>query len=285
MILNYVNGSGESFQLLLTGNYLLTGWWGFGELPVEHKTTQAPYQDGETLIDSVFKKRDLGFSMEIKGLNRQEIFNRRLIVTRHFNVKHGIGYLQWTQEDGTTIYRIDCIPSEINFADGKGQGTTWQDVNIEFYAPNPFWYDPTSVLSTLVGFSGGLKFPFTFPVSFGTVTSQITVLNNGSVDTPVVLSFIGEVTDPVLENITTDKKITIVKNIPSGSTLIISTTFGNKLVQIFNGTTYVNAFEYVDPDSEFWVLEPGNNIVKYSATFEGAGSKCTLLYYNRFSGV
>lgn len=285
MILKFVNGDGGNFQFSNVGNYFLLGWSGFGDLPIEHKLLKSPYQDGKTLIESFFNERPLSISFTILGANRQEIFDKRLEVSRYFNPKLGLGYIEWTQDDGTSIYRIDCISSKIIFADGKGQGISWQDTVIEFIAPNPFWYNPTSLISTLVGFSGGLSFPISFPLSFGTVTSQITVINSGNVNTPIILSFIGEVTDPVLENITTDKKITIVKNIPSGSTLIINTAFGNKSVKIYNGITYANAFEYVDPDSEFWELEPGDNVIKYSASFEGPGSSCTILYYNRYSGV
>lgn len=285
MIFKYVNGNGETFQLSNTGDYFILSWWGFGDLPVEHKTSKAPYQDGETLIDTYYGKRDFGISFTIVGNSRQQIFDRRLTVSKHFNAKLGIGYFEWTQSNGSTIYRIDCIPSKVTFADGNGQGASWQDVIIEFMAPNPFWYNPTVINSILVGFSGGLSFPFSFPISFGTVTSQITVNNSGDVDTPVVLSFVGEIEDPVLENVTTGESMTISKNIPSGSTLIITTQFGNKTVQIFDGVSYTNAFEYVDPSSVFWQLIPGNNIIKYSVSYEGSGSYCSLQYYNRFSGV
>lgn len=278
-----MNAKQEKFSI--HGNYILSpSWSGFGDIPVTHQLSKAPYQDGKTYIDTLYEPRRITIEFTITGENRQEIFSRRLNIHRYFNPKLGMGTLEWEQEDGTK-YHIDCIPQEIIFADGEGQGQTYQKTIIQFIAPNPFWYDPTEIEKILVGFSGGLSFPFSFPISFGTVTSQITVTNSGNVNTPVVINFYGEVHDPVLQNLTTEEEIRVVKNIADGDVLIINTAFGQKSVRILSGGSYSDAFEYVDPDSVFWQLIPGDNEVKYTTTFEGENSYCQLLYYNRYSGV
>ena len=49
-----------------------------------------------------------------------------------------------------------------------------------------------------------------------------------------------------------------------------------------NGTQ-TNAMQYLTPDSTFWQLEPGENIVTYSAP---SGSvKVTIEYASRYTGV
>jgi len=281
MLLSFTNSLGQTFNI--NGNYLLASNWELGNAPVNHQSSKAPYQDGETYIDTIFESGNPILEFTIIGDNRQQIFDRRLIVQQHFNPKLGIGTLKWVQENGTT-YCLDCIPSKPVFVTGEGQSRGHQAVIISLFAPNPSWYNPTQYERHLVGFSGGWSFPWSFPLNFGTVSQQITVRNSGNVDTPILVYFAGEIHDPEIENLTTGKKISVVKNIDDGKTLIINTTFGKKSVQILDGGL-TNAFEYVDLDSVFWQLVPGDNEIRYVASFEGANSLCKLLYYNRFSGV
>jgi len=283
MLITFVNANDESFAI--QDNYILSkNWSGFSEIPIDHQMSKAPYQDGETYIDTLFSSRILTIEFLIKGNDRQEVFDRRLTVAKQFNPKLGVGKIIWQQEDGTEYY-IDCIPYTPIFPDGKAQNKWYQAVILQFIAPNPFWYDPTQLEKIMVGFSGGFSFPFSFPVSFGTVGTQIEAINTGNVDTPIMIYLYGEVVDPVITNTTTDEAITIVKTVDDGDILIINTAFGEKGALILSGGEYSNAFEYVDPDSVFWKLAPGSNTLSYSVTSEGENAQCRIYYFNRFSGV
>lgn len=281
MLLSFINANGETFPV--SGNYALKTWWGFGDLPADIKTTKAPYQDGETHVDSVIEAKPFGFDFTIIGSNRQEIFDRRLIVARHFNTKLGPGTLEWEQEDGTK-YHINCI-AKATFPSGEAQSRTHQIVIIDLYAPSPFWYDPTQWEQLMIGFSGGWSYPWSYPKNYGQVGTQIEIINLGNIETPVLIYFYGEVVNPVIQNLTTEKEISVVKTIPDGDILIINTAFGEKGAMILCGGEYVNAFEYVDPDSDFWGLAPGLNTLKYTVASEGTNANCRLYYYHRFSGV
>jgi len=283
MLLSFTNADGNTFDI--QDNYMLQPSWDLGNPPIEHQTSKAPYQDGETYIDTVFESGNPIIEFAITGVNRQEILDRRLIVTRHFNPKLGIGTLIWVQDDGITTYQLDCIPTQPIFPSGDGRSDNHQMVIIQFYAPNPFWYDPTQVQSIMVGFSGGWSYPWSYPKNYGQVGSQIEVVNTGNIETSVMIYFYGEVANPIISNETTDEKITITKIINDGDILIINTAFGEKSALILSGGVYTNAFEYVDPDSVFWKLSPGLNVVKYTVSSEGANAQCMIYWYNRFSGV
>ena len=283
MLLTYVNANDESFAI--QDNCILSkNWSGFSEIPIDHQLSKAPYQDGKTYIDTLFDPRILTIEFLIKGDDRQEVFDRRLTVTKQFNPKLGVGKIIWEQEDGTEYY-IDCIPYTPIFPSGKAQNKWYQVVIVQFLAPNPFWYNPTQWENTLVGFSGGFSFPFSFPISFGTVGTEKEIVNIGNVDTPVMIYLYGELEDPVISNATTDEEITVVETIADGDILIINTAFGEKAALLLSGGVYTNAFEYIDPDSTFWKLEPGSNTIEYSVTSEGENAKCLIYYYHRFSGV
>jgi len=284
MLFSFTNGSGDIFDI--QDNYLLQPTWDTGNASVEHQTSKAPYQDGETYIDTVFGTGNPILEFYIIGATRQEIHDRRLIVAKHFNPKLGIGTLKWVQDDGVTTYCLDCIPMQPSFPSGDdARGEDFQIAIIQFIALSPYWYNPTQIERIMVGFSGGFSFPFKFPFNLGTVGSQIIAENSGNVETPVIIYLYGEVVNPKIENLTTEEEISINQTIQDGEILIINTAFGEKSALILSGGEYVNAFEYVDPDSVFWKLDPGSNSLRYTVDSEGANAQCLIYYYNRYSGV
>jgi hypothetical protein len=279
--ITFINADDEEFNIS-PPNYLLLNFDGFEQGQVEIQSSKAPYQDGETYIDNLFAKKIITLEIALFGDNQQEVFDRRLIISRIFNSRLGMGKLRLQQVTGST-YDIDVITKSIQF--GSVTSKYHNKAIIELIAPNPFWYDPTQVESIMVGFSGGFSFPFSFPFNLGTVGSEIEVANSGNIETPIMIYFYGEVIDPVITNETTDEEIIITQTINDGDILIVNTAFGEKSALILSGGEYVNAFEYVDPDSTFWKLAPGSNTIKYTVTSEGANAQCRIYYYHRYSGV
>lgn len=283
MKISFINANDEIFEI--TGNYILgKDWSGFGEINVDHKTEKAPYQDGETYIDTILGTKDIVIPFLIKGSTRQSVFDRRLIVQKAFNPKLGLGKLVWEQDDGTEYY-IDCLPFSPIFPGGKSQGKWYQQVIIRFLAPNPYWYNPTQIQEILIGFSGGLQFNWSFPISFGQVGSSVIVNNLGNVETPVLIYIYGEVVDPIITNNTTDESIEIVGTVNDGDILIINTAFGEKGALLLSDGEYTNVFQMVDPDSTFWYINPGLNNLSYTVTSEGENAECRVMFYYRYSGV
>jgi len=279
--LTFVNADDEEFSID-PPNYMLLGFEGFEQPSTDIQMSKAPYQDGKTFIDDIFDERVVTLTFAVFADDQQELFDRRAIINQRFNSRLGLGILKLEQVEGSTYY-LDVITKSINFIESvKSEYTT---VVIQLIAPNPFWYDPTQLESIMVGFSGGFSFPFSFPVSFGQVGTQVTITNSGNVDTPVLIYFYGEVEEPVIENQTTDESITLTQTVDDGDILIINTAFGEKSVMLLSGGEYTNAFEYVDPDSDFWKLQPGDNTVRYTSSSEGENAECRLYYYNRYSGV
>ena len=284
MLFSFTNAKGETFAI--QENYMLQPTWETGNAESIHQSSKAPYQDGETYIDTIFGTANPVLEFYIIGESRQEVHDRRLIVAKHFNPKYGVGTLKWVQDDGITTYWLDCVPKQPLFPAGEeGRGEDFQAVIIEFIALNPYWYNPTQVERIMVSFSGGFSFPFKYPFNLGTVGDKITADNAGDVETPVIIYLYGEVENPKIQNISTDEEISVTKKIEDGEILIINTAFGEKSALILSGGVYTNAFEYVDSDSVFWKLLPGTNVINYTAASEGANAQCILYYYNLYSGV
>jgi len=279
--LTFVNANSEEFAIN-PPNYLLLGFDGFEQGDIDIQSSRAPYQDGRTYIDNLFPEKIITLEIALFGDNQQEVFDRRLTVSQGFNSRLGPGTLVLEQVNGST-YQIDVITKSIKF--GNITSKYHNVAIIELIAHNPFWYNPTQWEQIMIGFSGGFSFPFSFPFNLGTVGSEIEIVNLGNIETPVMIYFYGEVTDPTIQNLTTDEDIIITKTVDDGDILIINTAFGEKSVMILSGGVYTNAFEYVDPDSVFWKLNPGSNTIKYTVTSEGANAQCRLYFYHRYSGV
>jgi len=279
--ITFTNADDEEFTIE-PPNYLLLGFEGFEQPPTDIQMSKAPYQDGKTFVDDIFEERVITLEFAIYGDTQQEVFDRRLTVNQKFSSRLGTGTLTFQQVDGAT-YAIDVITKSINFA--KSTKKSYNIAVIELIAPNPFWYNPTQWESIMVGFSGGFSFPFSFDVSFGTVGTEKEIVNLGNVETPVMIYLYGEVVNPVITNSTTDEEITIAQTVSDGDILVINTAFGEKSSMLLSSGVYSNAFEYVDPDSTFWKLEPGSNTISYSVTSEGENAQCIVYYYHRYSGV
>jgi hypothetical protein len=65
------------------------------------------------------------------------------------------------------------------------------------------------------------------------------------------------------------------------SVLTISTEFGRKYVKI-NGE---NAFHYIDLDSSFWSLVPGENILSYKSNNDSINTKVKVTWKNRYLDI
>lgn len=73
-------------------------------------------------------------------------------------------------------------------------------------------------------------------------------------------------------------------DVAEGQTVLIDTTYGSLLcrLQAANGTQ-TNAMQYLTSDSTFWQLQPGENIVTFSAPGGSAG--VSIEYVSRYTGV
>ena len=284
MNVTFVNGNGSSFSID-NNNYILSDWAGFGDMRPYVQSLKAPYQHGRTYIDTLAEPKEIILTMVIKASTRQTLFNRRYVVEEAFNPLLGEGYLQWTQPNGTSIFRIDCVPSEVIFPEGEAKSHIHHTVILRLTALKPFWYNPVQQSENMAYFIGGLELPFELPFTLGEMGNTKTVVNAGNVNTPVEIHFGGPITQPiVLSNETSDKDITITQNIAADETLKITTEFGNKTVIIDDGITETDAWQYVQADSKFWELLVGNNDLVYQAASVGEGALAAIYWYNRYSG-
>lgn len=259
---------------------------GFGGTDNEIQTRRGAYQDGTTLQQVRLSPRTLMVRFLILAADRAGVEQKRRRVAAAFNPRSGLGTLVWTQEDGSQ-YALRCVAlsgSPTFLAGRTSQGRSWQEVIVDLQAPDPCWFDAAATTLPLAGLTGGLAFPASFPASFAAMGSTMIVVNEGDIAAPIRIEIPGPCLNPVVENLTTGEQIALTLDVLEGQTILIDTAYGNLLcrLQAANGTQ-TNAMQYLSPDSTFWQLQPGENIVTFSTP---SGSvEVTIEYASRYTGA
>lgn len=120
-------------------------------------------------------------------------------------------------------------------------------------------YDPAAVTAL-----DGLEFPIVFPLVFGAdvTAGLLEAVNGGNFITPPVITIRGPVTDPTVENTTSERSIvTAGLTLSTGDTIEIDV--GERSVMFAGGSRpdFIDAGETL-----WWELEPGTNVIRMTGT-------------------
>ena len=282
------NGATLTFSTAEGAQYRFTKKYdGFSKHNTDHQCFQSPLQDGITPVHTRIAERHISFEVIISCPQSNLVLLESLVLqmVQAFYPQPGTGTLIYTQESGKQ-YGIACRGSNTpNLSMGQ-RGPTWQQVTIDLIAFWPYWVSTTPTIKSLNSFTGGFQEPIGTPFDFGLATETETVVNGGDVPTPAVITFNGSITNPRLDNLTTGEYISITKTLGSGEQLIITTGPGSPSVRYIHGGVNDNGFQYIDDDTIFFMLQPGNNILDFSASAAvGTDAAMTIEYYDQFSGV
>lgn len=145
---------------------------------------------------------------------------------------------------------------------------------IEMAAPDPLLYSAsaTTVNIPLAVPTGGLTFPATFPLVFGTTGTfgSVNVTNSGNANSAPTFRVYGPVTNPSLTNYTSGTTFTVGITLASGEFLDIDMSARTVLL---GGTG--NRYSYVTAPN-WWELVPGVNEVRFTASTGSSSTDMTF---------
>lgn len=198
------------------------------------------------------------------------------------------------KQKGTLIYnnekKIGVVVDSIVIS---RKGGPVQKFLITFICPNPYWQE----LQELKQYIALWKGDFTFPLQLaeqGIMLGHrepsliVNVFNNGDVPCGMRIEFkaLGELTNPSLFNVNTREYIKINKTMQAGETIIITTHFANKRVELIKSYgTKENAFNYIDLGSTFMQLDVGDNLFRYDADINVDNLEVLIYYTPQYLGV
>lgn len=281
MKITFINSRGDSVVLDHGSPFFINKIEGLGDVDADIQTQKAPKQDGSTYIDSIFEERFIPIEVAV----RKDYEANKQILSRVFNPKLGEGLL---------IYENKGLKREIKatsehvpvFPDNRPRRTKM--ALIDLLCPNPYWLTEEQV-DQLVVWEGGLEFPLQLPTFFAQQSESKAkiLLNEGDVETPILVVFNGPATAPIsIINKTTGEHITVNQSLLAGERLEINTAFGQKRVtKVLADGTRQNAFHFITLDSTFFNLEQGNNLIDYSTGEDYERAAVSITWRNRYLAV
>ena len=272
------NKNSESITLGNQAPYFLQILDGVGNVPVTIENQKAPRQDGSTYIDNTLENRAITIEgMIVTKFNPETIKEARRKMQRVLNPK--LGEVKIIYQGKKIRGIVETTPI---FPDGQGnKGFYYQKYLINLLCHNPFWLDTFYDSRKMSYIMGGLSFKLKLPTSFSNRGFRRKAINYGDVFTPVKIEFKGPAINPTVTNETTGEFIRVNRELEKEDVLTVSTAFGEKYVRI-NGE---NAFHYIDLDSTFWQLVPGENILSYQSNNDSINTKVTVKWKNRYIGL
>lgn len=272
------NRNGESITLGNTAPYFLQVLDGVGDVPVISQSQKAPKQDGSTYFDNMLDNRAISIEgMIVTRHNPELISEARRRMQRILNPK--LGEVTITYQDKEIKGIVETTPV---FPSSEGnKGIYYQKFLVNLICHKPFWMDTFYESREMSYLMGGLNFRLRLPTTFSNRGFRRKAVNDGDVKAPIKIEFVGPAINPTVTNMTTGEFIKVNRELGEKDILTVSTAFGEKYVKI-NGD---NAFHYIDLDSTFWQLIPGDNILSYASNNDSINTKVTVKWKNRYVGL
>lgn len=157
---------------------------------------------------------------------------------------------------------------------------------VELECPDPAFEENVEGSEVIATWVGGWSFPFTLPFQLKTKgESKVNIINEGHMETPVLIEFHGPAINPYVKNLTTGKYIKIEAELVDSQVLYINTAFGKKTIEIEENGVRKDASNLMSFDSRFWDLQVGDNMIEYGSDNEAQENNVVVRYRNRYLGV
>jgi hypothetical protein len=165
--------------------------------------------------------------------------------------------------------RRRAFQANYEFSTGMAAGA----VQLKALDPRIYSSDLESLQTVLQSLTGGRSYPLSFPRSYGAgaAAGTLTATNDGTYPTPVVLTVTGPLQDPIIEHIEKGRVLEFEDiTLAAGEELIIDT--GRKTALLNGVTSRRNLMKR----AEWFLLDPGDNNIRFSSAISGPGQTGTL---------
>lgn len=276
----YTNELDNSVEFSLLSDFILETFDGRTGLNNSIITETGVNQYGSTFINNSIGNRNITLSGKIfdnRGENKALLLNVCNPILKgtlkYINIKRN-------EEKYISCYVNKCVigakDGSLNFA-------------ISITCTEPFFKGKENIKELALRINL-LEYPVKITnegIEYGLVTNKkMKIANNGDVQTPLIIEWIGIVNNPIVTNITTGQYIKVNTSIADGEKLLIYTAYGNKkVIKISVDGTVSNAFGLIDLSSKFFDLELGENIISYDADSGADEATLYIHYNNQFMGV
>lgn len=270
----------------------------FGAPPTDFQTRRGYSQDGVLEVNITLQPRTVNMLLwRAPECKRQKYWDARFALHEFLRPnRNGPMILTLKQPGGTQRSLTVRAHPGLIFPPTPEDDNSWNvQEPIEFIAFDPLWFDPTQVVTTIVGaVDTDLIFPITFitgsKIVFGVsgTVSKTTVAYTGTWITFPIITLTGPYNSVTVGNVTTSVYFTLNVAIGAGEQRIVNLAPGQQQVTDASGN---NKFEELGPNSDLvdFNIRPdpmvanGNNVIQAQFLGGTAGqSTMKLAYYTRY---
>lgn len=273
---SYVKGTG----ILLTS-------FDDGQIQGEFSKFKGVNQYGQSINSTSLSERPIDIEGIILADNREQIEVLKKQLVRILNPLQDV-LLKYNGDyvNKEIIVRAEEIPKFST--DYKTNNEIGLGFKCSFNSAYPFWQDQDQNVINIETWEGGLEFDFEIPsdgVEFATKgINELELINYGDVESPLEIFFNGPALNPQV-TLNGDKFIKVNKQIQDAETLYISTTYGNKKVEIIKSDgARENAYNYIDIKStlSLFNLDVWSNVLSYSTEGDFIPQSVIIKYKNKY---
>ena len=273
-----------------TEDILLSHIEGLGHPGATSQKSQGVSQDGENAEDALLDPRNIKVDITIRTRSREKLYELRRRIYRIINPKtynknsgkKGELLLYYTND--YKKYRIYArVEDSVDF---NARFLNHDKATISFLCADPYWLDEKGADIEIKSVKGGLIFPLILPSCFASVSFYKEIDNQGDVDAPIQLEYIGPAINPRVTNETTGEYIQVNMEIGEKEKLIINTTEGKETVNLITPHETKDVYNNIDLNSTFFKLIVGKNLIRYSSDAETSKDSVRIINYtNKYIGV
>lgn len=272
-------------RVLLTADepYILSEIKGVGGTEVSVISSTVPGMDGVYFQGVRREPREIPCTVYVHGKDRQDMYAQRYNLIRMLTPTNKLGWLYY--QNDYILVRTQALPRLP--PDFTERIRNYNKAEVSFWCPFPHWRSLTAKNEEIGYVKGeGFEFPFSFPIKFANLKNEVSINYQGSVSAPVTITIYGSATKPKITNKTTGQYIALEQGLTDSQRLVIVTTRGSKSVKIAEtGKATKDAFQYIDPASVFWELQPGENIITYDSGDDSQATTVKITYVELYSGI
>ena len=306
----YISPDGETYKFRDgIQKFVLSGTNGLGLPRINYRTQRGPFQNGQTVLGFTLEPRILTLIHRRNGCSRQEYWDMRADIlnilrpNRQSLTSFSTGVLRKKLPDNSKRDLNVLVSNGLQFQDDPG---IWDEFSlqdsVQFTAFDPVFFGPEAeTITFLLTTIDELVFQFAFdPTSltrpmllFGgdLLYGTTSVTYTGTWETFPTIAITGPLTNPIIRNLSTDKKIELDYNVSAGEVVTVSLGFGNKTVTNNSGTNLIGTITSDSDLSTFSIVPTPtvaggvNTIVVGGANAVVGVTSIEISYYIRYIGI
>ncbi len=262
-----------------SSNYFIDGFKGLEMPPTRVVNYNLAGEHFGLFVSAFYGKRRFSLRGWVVGSSVSDFISKRDTFQQALDILGGENSLLITLANGRQL-QINGVLLNLDFTPIVG-GATGAQFNVEFEAAFPFLVSQAqnSQNINLSTGGGGKVPPDTMPMPLaGDSGGVATIINNGNGIFYPTIRFTGPVTNPQIKNETTGKYIRLTLTLVSGQYVDID--FKRKTVTDNFGTN-----KYSTKTGDWWFLQPGNNVIRFTADTYDPSSLATINYRDSYLGI